>query len=222
MSSITRAERQVGTNRRRLTPLLLVPVLVLADQITKILIIRSIEPYSVGVSFFDGILRIIHTRNTAIAFSIGRNLPDGLRLGLFTFIPLLLLVLLLVYYVKSDDFTMLQRWAVAGIIGGGVGNLIDRILRPEGVVDFIDVKIFGFLGMERWPTFNVADSSVVVAGLLLLVSLFADLRGGDPQGRDSQHSNSQHSNSQHSNLRGRTTDRREENGGSPEVKRRER
>jgi len=178
MSSITRAERQVGTNRRRLVPLLLVPVLVVADQFSKAIIIHLIEPYSVGASFFDGILRIIHTRNTAIAFSIGRSLPDEVRLGLFTFIPLLLLVLLLLYYVKSNDFTMFQRWAVAGIIGGGVGNLIDRILRPEGVVDFIDIKIFGLLGMERWPTFNVADSSVVVAGLLLLVSLFVDSGSG--------------------------------------------
>ncbi len=164
------------TQKKRLTPLLIVPLLVVADQLTKLLIVRSIEPYTVGHSFWDGILRIIHTRNTAIAFSIGRGLPDGLRVILFITVPLLLLILLIVYYVRSDDFTMLQRWAVAGIIGGGIGNLIDRILRPGGVVDFIDVKIYGLFGMERWPTFNLADASVVVAGILLLISLILEQR----------------------------------------------
>ena len=72
--------------------------------------------------------------------------------------------------MKSNDFTKLQRWAIAGIVGGGIGNLIDRIFRPEGVVDFIDVKFYGLFGMERWPTFNVADSAVVVCGILLIVS----------------------------------------------------
>jgi signal peptidase II len=62
---------------------------------------------------------------------------------------------------------------VAGIIGGGVGNLIDRVFRPEGVVDFIDVRFFGLFGLDRWPTFNVADSSVVVCGALLAASILA-------------------------------------------------
>lgn len=165
----------VGKNR--LTPLFLVPLIVLVDQVSKILIVKWIEPYTVGASFFDGVLRIIHTRNTAIAFSIGRNLPDNVRFALFTILPAVFLLLLLVYYVRSDDFSLLQRWAFAGIIGGGIGNIIDRILRPDGVVDFIDVKIFGLLGMERWPTFNVADSSVVVAGIVLMASLLVEQRG---------------------------------------------
>ena len=77
------------------------------------------------------------------------------------------------YYLNSNDFTRLQRWAVAGILGGGIGNIIDRIFRPDGVVDFISVKFYGLLGFERWPTFNLADSSVVVCCILLLVSIIA-------------------------------------------------
>jgi signal peptidase II len=64
-----------------------------------------------------------------------------------------------------------QRWATAGILGGGIGNLIDRIFRSEGVVDFISIKFYGFLGFERWPTFNIADSSVVVCCLLLFITI---------------------------------------------------
>ena len=60
-----------------------------------------------------------------------------------------------------------------GIVGGGLGNLVDRFFRKEGVVDFIDVKFYGLFGLERWPTFNVADSAVVVCGILLIISFIA-------------------------------------------------
>jgi signal peptidase II len=86
-------------------------------------------------------------------------------------IPLAILSLLIVYYLKSKELTSVQRWAIAAILGGGFGNLIDRIFRPEGVVDFIDIKFFGILGMDRWPTFNIADASVVVAGIILIGSI---------------------------------------------------
>ena len=75
------------------------------------------------------------------------------------------------YYVRGREITTLQRWAIAGILGGGIGNLLDRLFRPGGVVDFIDVRFFGIFGLRRWPTFNVADSSVVVCGILLVLSL---------------------------------------------------
>jgi signal peptidase II len=60
---------------------------------------------------------------------------------------------------------------VAGIIGGGIGNIIDRIFRAGGGVDFISVNFDGLLGMDRWPTFNIADASVVVCCLLFLFSI---------------------------------------------------
>jgi len=95
----------------------------------------------------------------------------AVRPALFIALPIAVLAVFVWYYFRSDDFTRLQRWAFAGILGGGIGNLIDRIFRSEGVVDFISVKFYGFLGFERWPTFNIADSSVVVCCLLLLVTI---------------------------------------------------
>ena len=108
--------------------------------------------------------------NPGIAFSMGNGLPDTLRGLLFAIIPLVVLVVVLGIYFRNDDFTFFQRWAVAGIIGGGLGNIYDRFFRSEGVVDFIDVKFYGLFGLERWPTFNVADSAVVVCGILLVIS----------------------------------------------------
>jgi signal peptidase II len=55
------------------------------------------------------------------------------------------------------------------------GNIFDRFFRPEGVVDFIDVKFFGLFGMERFPTFNVADSFVMVCAILLVISVINNI-----------------------------------------------
>jgi signal peptidase II len=159
-------------DKTRFLPLLLTGIIILADQCSKSFIAAR---WPIGTMikdvFNNDFVRLIHVRNKVIAFSLGHNLPDNIRPVLFIILPLLVLAILLWYYFKSDDFTNLQRWATAGILGGGIGNIIDRIFRPEGVVDFIDVKFYGFLGFERWPTFNVADSSVVVCCLLLFATI---------------------------------------------------
>lgn len=161
---------------KRMLPLILTFNLVLVDQLSKYLIIENIPQRSIGASFFGDVLRIVHVRNPGIAFSIGRNLPEPFRSILFTFLPLAVLAFLGVHFYKSDEYTPFQRWMAAGVLGGGIGNLLDRVFRPEGVVDFIDVKIYGFLGMERWPTFNIADSAVVVCGIGIALSLLLTRR----------------------------------------------
>jgi len=171
-------------DKERCLPFILTGFVVLLDQITKsIIAIRWPIPVgqrSVFITdvFNNDLLQIIHVRNTAIAFSIGQNLPDPAKRVLFVILPLIVLFALVWYYLSSDEFTKLQRWAIAGILGGGIGNIADRILRPDGVVDFISVRFFGLFGFERWPTFNVADSSVVVSCLLLLVTIFVSSKKG--------------------------------------------
>ena len=156
--------------KEKLLPFMLTIIVIILDQITKVLVVRFIPPYTIGTQFFGDFLRLIHVYNPGVAFSFGASWPDLLRRIAFSIMPLIFLGIVIVVYMKSNDFTKLQRWAIAGIVGGGIGNLIDRIFRPEGVVDFIDVKFYGLFGMERWPTFNVADSAVVVCGILLIVS----------------------------------------------------
>ena len=143
------------------------------DQLTKAYIVRNWPQEGTMIKdlFGNGFLQFIHVRNKAIAFSIGQDLPDSIKLPLFTILPVIVLGFLLWYYFKSPIFTHSQRWAVAGIIGGGLGNIIDRIFRPDGVVDFISVRFYGIFGMERWPTFNMADASVVICCLFLLITI---------------------------------------------------
>ncbi|MBQ9495518.1 MAG: signal peptidase II [Treponema sp.] len=159
----------------KLLPLVLTVFIVAVDQITKMVVAKTIAPFSIGKSFFGDLLRIVHVSNTGVAFSVGDSLPDAMRRFLFAILPLVAIILVLAVYFRNDDFTKLQRWLVCGIVGGGLGNLIDRFFRAEGVVDFIDVKFFGLFGLERWPTFNVADSSVVVCVIILMISLLASI-----------------------------------------------
>jgi len=160
-------------------PFLLTTVIVLFDQISKILIVASIPQGRIGASFFGDFLRIIHVRNLGVAFSLGHNLPDSLRSIVFILIPLAGLILLVVFYFKTRDLSLFQRWALGGILGGGIGNLIDRILRSSGVVDFVDVKFYGIFGLSRWPTFNIADASIVICGILFMISLFLGVKVAD-------------------------------------------
>ncbi len=158
--------------KQKIIPLSLCIGILILDQITKLAIVHFIPLYSIGASFFGDFLRIIHVTNTGAAFSLGGELPHFSRMLTLGFLPLAVLIGVIVMYFKSNDFTRLQRWVICGIVGGGFGNLIDRFFRPLGVVDFIDVKFYGLLGMERWPTFNVADMAVVICGFLLLISTF--------------------------------------------------
>ncbi len=159
--------------KEKIRPFLLTLGIIFVDQITKIYISTRWPGDNVFIKdvFGNDFLWIIHVRNRAIAFSLGDGLPTGLKALLFVVVPLVVLGLLIWYYLKTDELTILQRWSVAGIIGGGLGNLIDRIVRPQGVVDFISVNFYGFLGFSRWPTFNIADSSVVICGILLFLSV---------------------------------------------------
>jgi signal peptidase II len=163
--------------RARALPFFLSLFIVIADQAVKFLVVKYL-PLE-GPLAHEKFVQFWHIRNKAIAFSLGSSLPEAVRPALFIILPLLVLGLLLWYYFGSEDFTVPQRWAVGGIIGGGIGNILDRLFRPDGVVDFISIKFYGFLGLERWPTFNIADASVVLSCLVFLVSIFMVPRAGD-------------------------------------------
>ena len=156
--------------KAKLWPISLAVIVIILDQITKILVMKNIPLYTIGAQFFGDFLRIIHVANTGVAFSVGATWSDTIRRFLFSLIPLIVIGIVVVIYFRNNEMSKFQRWAIMGIVGGGLGNLIDRFFRAEGVVDFIDVKFYGLFGLERWPTFNVADAAVVVCGIMLIVS----------------------------------------------------
>jgi signal peptidase II len=146
-------------------------VIVAADQLTKVLVEKLIPPYSIAWSFAGDFFRLIHVKNQGVAFSMGNGFSEIVRVALFIVIPLLVLAAVGVYLVRGKDLNDVQRWILAAIIGGGLGNQIDRIFRPDGVVDFLDFKFYGLFGLERWPPFNIADATLVVSSILLIILL---------------------------------------------------
>jgi len=144
---------------------------ILLDQITKIAIVMYAPSSRIITSFFGDFLQIILVYNTGAAFSLGNNFTPVLHFVLLKLLPLVVIIGFIPVYLKAD-FTLFERYVISAILGGGIGNLIDRFFRAEGVVDFIDVRFYGLFGLERWPTFNVADSVVVISLILLILNYF--------------------------------------------------
>jgi signal peptidase II len=170
------AKKKKRDIRPRLIPLVLSAGIILLDQATKLLV-ASLIPKGRGVQVIGDFFRIIHVQNTAIGFSIGRSLPTGTQRPLFIFVQLIVIaVISLYYFLTREEITRFQRWCFGALIGGGLGNYVDRIFRRDGVVDFLDFKFYGIFGLERWPTFNVADMTLVVSGILLFLSFLIPAR----------------------------------------------
>jgi len=159
--------------KKYLLPLSLTGIVIILDQAAKAIITAFWPKPGTFIKdvFGNEFLIIYHVRNKAIAFSIGDNIPEAFRLVLFVLVPVVVLAFLIWYYFKAAEFNKVQRWAIAGILGGGIGNIIDRVVRKDGVVDFISVKFYGLFGMQRWPTFNIADSSVVICCIILVITM---------------------------------------------------
>lgn len=133
-------------------------IFLIIDQITKILVVNSLVPGE-NIEIIKNIFSIIYTNNTGAAFSI------LLGKRIFLIVVAILIIGILLYYIKKNKVDgKLNIIAFSLIIGGSLGNLIDRIVRGY-VVDFISIK----LGSYNFPIFNVADTLIVVGVFLLLI-----------------------------------------------------
>ena len=158
--------------RKRYQPFLLTLLVFVVDQLSKAWVVATIPENTVGYRLFGDFLEIWHVRNTAIAFSMGTSLELPVKIVCFIVLPVILLGAV-AYLVVSDreGMTARLRWILALFLGGGLGNLCDRIFRHLRVVDFMANRVYGLFGMEFWPTWNVADACLVVSGILLAFSM---------------------------------------------------
>ena len=133
--------------------------IVAADQVTKILTVANIALYQ-DVEFIPGFLGLTYVQNTGAAFSSfeGQQWLFALIFALFT------AGVVYEYFKKPMGFTTFERWCIAAIYGGGLGNMIDRV-RLGYVVDMIETKFMVF------PVFNVADCFITCGCILMLISL---------------------------------------------------
>ncbi len=140
----------------------LAALVITLDQLSKWAILASLPLYaSIELT---GFFNLVHVRNEGAAFSLLADQPGWQR---FFFIALSLTVSAFIVWWLRKPAAALQQTAFALILGGALGNVIDRIIHGN-VVDFLDLHFMGW----HWPAFNVADSAIVLAaGILVWMSL---------------------------------------------------
>jgi len=151
---------------RRVVLLLAVAVFVIAADVVSKAIVVARMPDHAPIRLLGGLLTITLTRNGGAAFSIGTSMTI-----VFTAIALGVIV----YILRAARNLRSIGWAIALglLLGGATGNLLDRIFRAPGlfqghVVDWIE--------LPHWPVFNLADSAIVCAGVLVVLLALRGIR----------------------------------------------
>ena len=144
-------------------------VVFVADQVTKAVVEDSI-PEHTTVPVLPHFLNLIHTRNAGAAFGLFSDSPAPWKTVLLIVVSSLLLAMVIALMWRNQQLRWETGVGFALILGGALSNLFDRI-RFGRVVDFLDVYCRSY----HWPTFNLADSAIVVgAGFLVFQLLFLE------------------------------------------------
>jgi signal peptidase II len=151
--------------RGRSPELLLSAGIVVADQLTKALILAKL-PLHESVTVIPSLFDITHVRNTGAAFGIMNGVDFQHKAIVMVLVAIAALVAVGVYAMSLPKEQRIARYGLALILGGAVGNLIDRA-RFGFVIDFVDVY---WHGVHFWA-FNVADSAITVGVVLMLLDV---------------------------------------------------
>lgn len=151
--------------------LVIAAVVLLLDQLSKWAILELVVPPPGGIAV-TGFFNIVLTYNTGVSFGLFQGEAAWQPYFLIA-VNLAVSVALLIWLRRQSGALLI--WAVGLVVGGAVGNAIDRLHQP-GVVDFLDFHVAGW----HWPAFNIADSAIV-CGVLLIVAdgLFQPGRKGN-------------------------------------------
>ncbi len=126
-----------------------------ADQLSKFIVQRTME-LGQSVPVVQNVFHLTYILNPGAAFGLLAN-----RTVFFVMTTLVVVIVVIIYYIKSGQKRGAQPVALGLLLGGALGNLVDRI-RYGKVVDFFDFRV--------WPVFNLADTAIVTgAGLLVLI-----------------------------------------------------
>ena len=171
------------TQIKKYPAFIIAAVVLVLDQLTKILVRRFIVPYhSIPIldNLFGETFLFTHVTNTGAAFSIGFPSPAVNRVF---FIITTLIALGFIIYLLRQSTHRIQIVAFGLVMGGAIGNLADRVIFG-GVTDFIDVDFPDFI-MERFPVFNIADSAIFISVCLLIVAMFIVKESVPPKDEES-------------------------------------
>lgn len=144
----------------------LTPALILIDQFTKYRILRHLQ-MGESIPVLSGYFNITYVRNTGAAFGILSNANPGLRIPFFVIVPILAMGAIAYVFRRIPNDSIRLSTALSCVVGGAVGNLIDR-LQLGYVVDFLD---FHWKYQHHFPAFNAADTVICVGVAVLVLDL---------------------------------------------------
>ncbi len=133
----------------------------IADRLTKYVIVNSLSAAE-SIRVIPGIFHVTLVLNNGAAFGIFRNM--GVAFILMTFVAV---VLILLYVLRSKAMSAPLAAAFGLILGGALGNLVDRI-KFGYVIDFLDFRV--------WPVFNIADSAITIGAAILVLNIFLNVK----------------------------------------------
>lgn len=137
----------------------------MCDQVSKVYVEHAL-PVQSAIEVVENFFQIVHIRNTGVAFGILAAQDRSILMPLFVAISLLAVGIVIYLYAKTSDESQGNLFALALILGGALGNLIDRV-RLNEVIDFLDFHWYQL----HWPAFNIADSCITVGvGLFIVVN----------------------------------------------------
>ena len=145
-------------------------VIALLDQLSKLLVVRSMR-LGQNIPIIPGFFDLTFVLNPGAAFSLFATLPEWVRNPFFILISAAAAILIVAYRSRYLRENRLASVSLALILGGAIGNLIDRLWYGV-VVDFLDAHIYQY----HWPIFNVADSAISVGVTLLLLEMLLEWR----------------------------------------------
>lgn len=148
-------------------PLFMIPAvaIVALDQVSKHLVMRAI-PFHESIPLLDGFFNLVHIRNRGMAFGLMNRPGSSLSTYLLVAATLVAVGLLIFWFTRLKDKGLTMVLPLSFILGGAIGNLIDRVRMGE-VIDFLDF----YIGPYHWPAFNVADSAITVGTLWLAIQV---------------------------------------------------
>ena len=148
-------------------------LIVVLDQLTKIIVDRTI-PLHHSIPIIDGLFSLTYVRNTGAAFGIFAGSHEAFRLSFLVLVSVLAIGFIIVMLRRLREQETGLITALAFILGGAIGNLIDRVLHGE-VIDFLDF----YWSNYHWPAFNLADSFITV-GVVITIFYLMKAKGEDP------------------------------------------
>ena len=143
-------------------------ICILIDQIIKIIITTNLK-FTESINVIKNFFRITYLQNNGAAFSI----LSGNRIFLIL-ITLIALLIIYIFLIKNKNINKIEAICYGTLIGGIIGNLIDRV-RLGYVIDYLDFNIINY----NYPVFNFADICIVVSAILLLIISIKEVKHGN-------------------------------------------